>query len=139
MAPEPDPPFLVVGRILRPHGVRGELFVASLTDREAETFRPGRELRVAGERDLEPDPNLPAFHVEAARPFKKGLLLRFEGVASRTEAEILKDRELLLPFHQAEPLDENELFQHQLLGLSVSTTEGRTVGRVVEFYEVEPA
>ena len=52
---------------------------------------------------------------------------------------MLRGRYLLRPLSETEPLEEGEVFHHQLLGLSVVTVEGREVGRIREVYDVRPA
>ncbi len=134
-----DPPFVTVGHINKPHGTKGEFFVWPLTDREETTYAPGRELLIAEvEGDL-PDESFAVCRVETVRPYRKGFLVKFEGIESRTEIEMFRDRYLLIPFEEAEPPEEDELFHYQLLGLHVRTVEGRDVGEVVELYELEPA
>lgn len=133
------PDHLIVGHITKPHGTRGEIFVWPLTDRPDEVFVPGRELYVGdGEGDLPAD--APRHVVEGEpRPFKRGLLVRFGGLADRNAVEDLAGRYLLVPAGELAPLEEGEVFYHQLLGLRVETVEGQAVGTVVEVYETEPA
>jgi 16S rRNA processing protein RimM len=133
-----DPPFVVVGHVTRPHGTKGEFFIWSLTDRPESTFVPGIRIRVADASGQEPDPLFPPLEVEEARPFRKGYLVRFLGVEDRTRGEILRGRYLLRSFEETEPLDEGELFYHQLLGLTVHTPDGSEVGRVLEVYDLRP-
>lgn len=134
-----DPRFLVVGHVRKPHGTRGELVVEPLTDHPDAVFAAGSELRVSDAEGEAPDELLPPLRVEAARPHRGGLLVLFEGLADRDRAEFLRSRYLLRPFEKIEPLDEGELFQHQLLGLTVVTQEGAEIGTVREVYEHEPA
>jgi 16S rRNA processing protein RimM len=76
--------------------------------------------------------------VEEGRPYRKGWLVRFEGVEDRTEAELLLGRYVLVPSAELGGLEEGEVFYHQLLGLEVETVAGEVVGRVREVYETEP-
>lgn len=135
----PNPPFVVVGHVTRPHGTKGEFFIWSLTDRPESTFAPGVRMQVADRSGQEPDPIFPSLEVEEARPFRKGYLVRFLGVEDRTRGELLRDRYLLRPFEETEPLEEGEVFYHQLLGLVVHTLDGREVGRILEVYDLRPA
>ncbi len=134
-----DPSHLVVGHLSRPHGTKGEFYVWPLTDHPERAFASGVTL-LLGEADAdEPDPDLPPLRVEAARPFQRGLLVVFGGVDDRNQAEALRGRYLFRPIAEVEPLEEGEVFQHQLLGLEVVTVDGRTVGRVAEIFELGPA
>jgi 16S rRNA processing protein RimM len=134
-----DPPFLIVGHLRRPHGTRGEVFVEPLTETPEKVFREGSELRVSDPEGASPDELFPPLRVEGARPHKGGVLVRFEGIQDRDRLGFIRNRYLLCPFDDLEPLAEGELFQHQLPGLEVVTTGGTTVGRVRELYEHEPA
>ena len=137
--PAGDPEFVVVGRVGRPHGVRGQLFVRSLTDRPEATFSPGTTLLPADAGGSRPDPGERPLAVAASRPYRDGLLLRFEGIGDRDQADGLRGRYLLRAFSETEPLGEGEVFQHQLVGLAVVTPDGRSVGRVREVYDLRPA
>lgn len=131
------PAHLVVGHIAKAHGTRGELFVAPLTDHPDAVFAPGQALLLGDEEGaLEGD--APSVVVESVRPFKRGLLVAFEEVAGRDDAEALARRYLLLPSHAVPPPAEDEVFYHELLGMSVVTVAGAAVGRVREVFETEP-
>jgi 16S rRNA processing protein RimM len=132
-----EPDHLIVGHITKAHGTRGELFVVPLTDRPDDVFAAGREL-ILGDEDGELDEEAVVVAVESSRSFKRGLLVRFEGVATREDADAVAQRYLLLPVSALPDLDEGELFYHQLLGLRVETEAGETVGAVREVYETEP-
>lgn len=133
----PVPRHLVVGHISKPHGTRGEVFVWPLTDRPAGVYSPGHQLML-GTTEGELPPDATVLEVQSTRPFKRGLLVKFQGIEGRTEAERLAQRYLLAPLESLEPLEEGELFYHQLLGLEVVTAEGEVVGRVREVFDTEP-
>lgn len=132
-----NPEHLVVGHIPKPHGTRGEVFVWPLTDRPDEIFVVGREL-ILGEEDGRVVPGSPSLEVERVRSFKRGLLVKFRGLDDRTVVEPLAKRYLLVPMGELSPLEEGELYYHQLLGLEVVTHTGEVVGRVREVYETQP-
>lgn len=139
-----QPAFLVVGQINKVHGIKGEVFIWPLTDRPDATFRVGARFRVAAERGggrwggEAPDEDLPPLVAAAVRPFQKGFLVAFEGVATRNDAEELRGRYLLKPFEEVEPLHPDEVFYHQLLGSRVETVDGTVVGTVQEVFSLEP-
>ena len=113
---DPPPDLLEVGRIGRPHGVRGELYVDLLTDRE-ERVAVGSRL-VARDDTLE---------VVAARPSNGRWLVMFAGVADRTQAERLTGVQLL-----AAPIeDPDALWVHELIGSRVVEADGVDRGRCV--------
>jgi 16S rRNA processing protein RimM len=134
-----DPSHLVVGHLNKPHGIKGEFFVWPLTDHPESVFAPGVVFSLGGEKDEEPNPDLPPLRVESCRPFQKGLLVRFGGVDDRNQAELLRGRYLFLPIEEVEPLGEGEVFYHQLLDMTVSTVDGEVIGSVVEVFEMQPA
>ncbi len=133
------PEFVVVGRVGRPHGVGGELFVRSLTDRPEGAFGPGSTLFLEDVGGNRPDPGAPPLRIARSRPHREGFLIWFDGLGDRDRAGALRGRYLLRPFSETDPLEEGEVFHHQLLGLSVVTTEGLEVGRIREVYDVRPA
>lgn len=135
----PTPSYLVVGHLNKPHGTKGEIFVWPLTDHPGEAFAPGVILYVGDETGNSPDPGRPSLAVQAARPFRKGFLLRVEGVEDRTAAEALQGRYVLRPSGELAGLEEGEVFYHQLLGMRVLTVEGEEIGEIVEVYELRPA
>ena len=91
------PARLVVGRVLRPHGVRGELSVEVLSD-APERFAPGAELGV-GDPDG-PSP-LESATVRAARLHQGRLLLTLEGVEDRDAADRFRGAWLSIPVESA--------------------------------------
>jgi len=120
-----DDPFLLVGRVRKPHGVRGELFLWPETDRPADVFTPGRTLWLDG---LSGSAGGERLTVERSRPFKDGFLVKTVEHTGRDEAlEALRGRDLFIRRSEAAPLDEDEVFRHDLIGLRV-LAEGEVVG-----------
>ncbi|MFI6500843.1 ribosome maturation factor RimM [Nonomuraea typhae] len=115
---------LVVGRVGRPHGVRGEVTVEVRTDEPELRFAPG--LAIA----TEPAARGP-LQVETRRWHKDVLLLRFAGVADRDAAERLRGTLLVIDSADVVPSgDPDEFHDHQLIGLAVVTVGGEPVGEV---------
>jgi 16S rRNA processing protein RimM len=114
----------VVGRIIRPHGVRGEVSVEVRTDRPEQRF-------AAGSR-LVPDPAGPGpLTVSSARWHAGRLLVRFTEIADRSRAEPLRGAWLTVDADQlAPPTGEHEFHDHHLTGLTVVTVTGELVGTV---------
>lgn len=116
---------VVVGRIGRPHGVRGEVTVEVRTDSPEVRFAPGTVLGT--------DPARPGglevagFHWHSGR-----LLLSFDGVVDRTGAESLRGLLLTAVIADDErPEDPEEFYDHQLVGLTARTVAG-DLGQVAE-------
>jgi 16S rRNA processing protein RimM len=134
----PAPSHLVVGHVSKPHGTKGELFVWPLTDRPDEVLATGRSV-LLGDADGGIDAEAAELVVERSRPFKRGELVKFEGLDDRNAVEDLAGRYLLAPIDRLAELEEGEVYYHQLLGAEVVTADGQTVGRVREVFETEPA
>jgi 16S rRNA processing protein RimM len=124
----PPPDRLIVGRVLRPHGVRGELSVEVLSD-APERFAPGAELGVGDPDGPEP---LRTAVVAAARRHQGRLLLSFAGVDDRDAADRYRGAWLSIPATEARPLAPDEFWPHQLVGLAVVDRQGRERGRVAD-------
>lgn len=133
----PDPEFLVVGHLTKPHGTRGDLLIRPLTDSPEEVFAEGRRVIVGDDEGGVGKSPLERV-VERARPYKRGWLAKLERVEDRNTALDLTGRYLLVPAAERGEPEEGEFFYHQLLGLEVATTGGEVVGRVREVYETEP-
>jgi 16S rRNA processing protein RimM len=120
---------LVVGRVGRAHGLRGEVAVRFTTNRP-ERSAPGAVL-YAGERELV---------VDAARPHQGRMLVHFAGIDDRTAAEALQGVELrAAPLTEAEAtLADDELWVHELVGAEVLDRAGASFGWVVAV-EANPA
>jgi len=134
-----EPSYLVVGHLNKAHGTKGEIFVWPLTDHPEGSFAPGVILYVGDETGNAPDSTRTSLAVQSARPFRRGYLLRLDGVESRDDAEALKGSYVLRPTEDLEGAEEGELFYHQLLGMKVVTVDGLDVGEIVEVFELRPA
>ncbi|WP_327727638.1 ribosome maturation factor RimM [Streptomyces sp. NBC_00487] len=117
---------LVVARIGRAHGIKGEVTVEVRTDEP--------ELRLAPGAVLLTDPaSTGPLTIETGRVHSGRLLLRFEGVRDRNAAEALRNTLLIAEVDPEElPEEEDEYYDHQLMDLDVVTKEGVEVGRITE-------
>jgi 16S rRNA processing protein RimM len=123
---------VVVGRVGRPHGIRGEVSVELRTDEPERRFAVGSRLLVRRPA-TGPAPAYPVLTVAAARWHQDRLLVRFEELPDRTAAEASRGLLLATEVDAAEsPEDPEEYYDHQLVGLRVRTTEGAEVGEVAE-------
>jgi 16S rRNA processing protein RimM len=117
---------LVVGRIARPHGVRGEVSV------EVHTDEPERRFAVGSVLPTDPAEAGP-LTVASARWHTGRLLVGFAGITDRNLAEGLRGIWLTLDSAQAgSPDDPDEFHDHELIGLTVVTVSGEPVGRVTD-------
>ncbi|MEU9989489.1 ribosome maturation factor RimM [Streptomyces sp. NPDC048045] len=117
---------LVVARIGRAHGIKGEVTVEVRTDEP--------ELRLAPGAVLATDPaSAGPLTIATGRVHSGRLLLRFEGVGDRNGAEALRNTLLIAEIDpEVLPEDEDEYYDHQLIDLDVVTEDGTEVGRITE-------
>ncbi|MEU6555454.1 ribosome maturation factor RimM [Streptomyces sp. NPDC046915] len=117
---------LVVARIGRAHGIKGEVTVEVRTDEP--------ELRLGPGAVLTTDPAAAGpLTIATGRVHSGRLLLRFEGVADRNAAEALRNTLLIAEVDPDElPEEEDEYYDHQLVDLDVVTVDGTEVGRITE-------
>jgi 16S rRNA processing protein RimM len=117
---------VVIGEILRPHGLRGEVRVAPLTD------RPERFATLARCIVWEPtgDVREPR-RLTGARRHGGAVVLALEGCESAEEAAALAGRLIAVPEAEALPPGPGRFYPWQLEGARVTTEDGRQVGRVV--------
>lgn len=111
MPSEPD--LVPVGRVGRPHGLDGSFFVEGPSDR-AETFATGATLHVGG---------IPAKVVASKRGSQSRPVIRLD-------RRVERGAELTVPRESLPPLEEDEYYTFQLVGLSVEEEGGRFLGRV---------
>lgn len=111
---------LVVGRIVRPHGVRGEVVVEPRTDRVDERFAPGQVLHAGRPATLT---------IRGARPHGGRLLVRFNGIVDRAAAESL--RGVNLSVDDSGVSEDPDVFPDAaLIGLDVRDSGGASIGTV---------
>jgi 16S rRNA processing protein RimM len=114
----------VVGRIGRPHGLRGEVTVQVHTDFPEQRFVPGSQLRAHTGR---------ALTVRTARPHRGALLVEFAGVVDRDGAAELRGLFVTAEATALPELDDpDEFYDHQLEGLAAVASDGATLGTVRE-------
>ncbi|MEV7615210.1 ribosome maturation factor RimM [Streptomyces sp. NPDC089799] len=117
---------LVVARVGRAHGIKGEVTVEVRTDEPELRLSPGAVLHT------EPASAGP-LTIETGRVHSGRLLLRFEGVKDRTAAEALRNTLLIAEVDPSElPEEEDEYYDHQLLDLDVVLADGTVIGRISE-------
>src|SRR5687768_7473679 len=115
---------VLVGRIARPHGIRGHVFVNPETDFVEGRFALGATLWTRSDRGDE-QLTVAAVRIQSGRP-----VIAFAGFASIDEVERLAGLELRVPEDTLQPLDSGTYYQHQLVGCVVETTGGEPVGVV---------
>jgi 16S rRNA processing protein RimM len=120
VTPTPQP--VTVGRILAPHGIRGELKVQPLTD-FPERFEAGSRLWLNGEERT----------VQRGRWAGRSVILKLRGLDTRNEAETLRGAELTVP--EPATLDEAGVYYlHDIIGLAVVDAAGAPLGRLADVF-----
>jgi 16S rRNA processing protein RimM len=125
-----------VGIVRNAQGIRGEVVIEPLTDRPDAIFASGRRLFFADRGGVVNNERTDALTVGDARPFKGGLIVSFTEVADRNAAELLRGRFIVVPFAELEPPGEDEVYMHDLIGMTVALDTGERVGTVESLYEL---
>jgi 16S rRNA processing protein RimM len=139
----PEPEYAIVGLIRKAQGIRGEVVIEPLTDKPDVVFASGSRVfagtadgDLAVARDVKGVEETPTLTVSQSKPFKKGLIVQFEELQDRDSAELWRGRYLLAPFSELPPLQGDEVYLHDLIGMSVVSTTGEPIGAVTTFYEL---
>jgi 16S rRNA processing protein RimM len=139
----PEPEYAIVGLIRKAQGIRGEVVVEPLTDKPDVVFASGSRVfagttdgELAVVRDVRGQEEVPTLTIARSQPFKKGLLVQFEELQDRDSAELWRGRYLLAPFSQLPPLEEDQVYLHDLTGMKVVSAAGDEIGKVTAFYEL---
>ena len=118
--------YLVVGRVVRPHGVRGALLVEPLS-RVIDSLKPGSQVYFG-------DSNQSAEMI-SSRYHQGRLMISLQGVNDRTQAEAFRDQELKIRTSQAAPLEKDEYYYWQIIGLQAVLESGEALGEIVDILE----
>ncbi len=139
----PGPEYAIVGLIRKAQGIRGEVVVEPLTDKPDVVFASGSRVfagttdgELATAHGITGGDEVPTLTITRAQPFKKGLIVQFEELQDRDSAELWRGRYLLAPFRELPPLQEDEVYLHDLTGMKVVSPAGAEIGEVTTFYEL---
>jgi len=116
---------VLVGRVARPHGIRGLVIVNPETDFVEERFRVGARLWTRSARGDEPL-TITSSRVQNGRP-----VIGLEGFSSIDDVQRLAGLDLRVPEVELQTLDAGMYYHHQLIGCTVETMDGERVGDVV--------
>ncbi len=126
--PRDEPAFIVTGRVIKPYGVLGWVKVEVLSS-NPHRFRAGNSFVLEGGEEGG------RLLLEEARPRPASLLAKFAGIDDREGAEGIAGRLLMVTPQEVGEAPEGAVWEHQLLGLRVSTRGGRCLGEVLEVLE----
>jgi 16S rRNA processing protein RimM len=127
----PAPKYLLLGEILRPHGVRGEVRLRILTD-HPERIATLEQVFLGRNTD---DAKVTAYGVEHMRMQNEYGLLKLKGVNNRDDADTLRGLYAMVDLENAVPLEEGEFYLYQLIGLFVKTDDGQELGTITDVLE----
>jgi len=113
-----------VGRVARPHGLRGQVIVNLETDFPEGRFQPGAELFIERDRRVEPL-TITTVRFQQGRP-----VIGLKGVDDINAATALAGIELRVPREWLAPLPAGTFYRHDLVGCEVETGDGRRIGVV---------
>jgi len=119
--------YLAVARLRKPHGLKGEVVVWTLTDDPESVLCVGRELVPIDEAGR---PVGDAVAIERSRPYHREWLLKFEGVTDRTAVEQWRERVFGVPAADLPAPAADELYVHEVPGARV-TVAGREIGKAI--------
>lgn len=121
---------IALGVIRKAHGVRGEASIELWTD------SPGRFDELEAVTLVSPDETqLREVRIESVRPHGDRALVKLSGLETPEEVQLLQNWTLEIPEGEARELEEGEYFLHDLPGLTLIDSEGRTRGVVTEVLE----
>lgn len=120
--------FLAIGKVIRPHGVRGELLLETLTEFPAHLAEVAT-VYVGEAESPQPHP------LRRARLHQRELLIQLGDCLDRDAAEAYRGQMVFIRTEQAAPLPPGRYYHHQIIGLTVITDEGETLGQVAEILE----
>jgi len=124
---------VIVGRVGRPHGIRGDLVIGVRTDEPDLRFAVGAELDSSADADSETPADSTRLRIAARRWHSGQLLVSFAGVTDRTVAGELTGSWLSVDSSQLPATsDPDEFRDHELIGLSVRTADGAAAGVVTD-------
>lgn len=115
--------YLELGSVVNTHGVRGMIKILPDTDYPSQ-FDQLEEVFIGGQ----------AYHIESVSFHKNCVLLKLAGIDDMDAAEKLRGNAVKIPIDKAVPLEDNEYFVRDLVGLAAITDDGRNLGSVVEIF-----
>jgi len=128
-----DARHVVVGRLRKPHGLKGDCTLFPLTDDPAAMFGPGRSVWLLG---LDGEVVAGPLTVERSRSYHREWLVKFAGADGREALEPWRGLFLAVPAGQLRPLGEDEVYLHDLAGFAVRLPDDTALGLVSAVYEL---
>jgi 16S rRNA processing protein RimM len=121
-----EPVFLVIGKLRRPHGVKGEIMMDILTD-FPERVSAGLTVYIGSDHN--------PLRIKSSRVHQNAFLVSFREYHSPEEVGELRNQMVYVPAEDRPPLPDGEFYHHQILGLRVVSESGEVLGKVIEILE----
>ena len=110
-----------IGLIVKPHGVKGEVKVISLTD-DSEKFRRIKRVMIDGRN----------YGITSVKTSNDAVYLSFDGIADRNAAEFLRGKYIEINRADEEPLEEFSYYVSDMLSSVIVLTDGETLGKIID-------
>jgi 16S rRNA processing protein RimM len=120
---------IVIGRVSRPHGTKGEIRIEYFNPEDPPFFSRYQMIFLQGESG-----SLQPYRPLAVRSHKRFVVALLEGIRTRAEAEQLRGKKVLVDAAELPSLDTDEYYWHEILGMRVVTEEGGKVGTITEIF-----
>jgi 16S rRNA processing protein RimM len=124
---------LVVGRLRKPHGLKGDCTLFPLTGEPETVLAPGRPVWLVG---LDGEMVAGPLIIERSRAYHREWLVKFQGVEGREGLDPWRGLFLAVPAEELTPLAEGEVYLHDLAGFSVRLPDDTPLGLVSAVYEL---
>lgn len=130
---EPAARQLVVGRLRKPHGLKGECSVFPIADEPERVLSVGCEVWLTG---LDGESVAGPLTISRSRSYHREWLVGFAGHESRSAVEGWRDLLVTVPGETARPLEADEVYLDDLIGFSVRDLDGSSLGVVSDWLEL---
>lgn len=115
----------IIGNIAKPQGIKGEVKVEIITS-FPEHFLDLDELFI----DF--DGNLQTYSIESVRVSDRFVYIKFNDVNDRNDADLLRNKNLLIPVDELMPLEKDEIYVHDLIGMDVVDEDDTHLGKIID-------
>ena len=129
-----DARHMVVGRLRKPHGLKGDSTLFPLTDDPGTVFAPGRSVWLVG---VDGETVAGPLTIERSRSYHRAWLVKFAGADGREALEPWRGLFLAVPAGELEPPADGEVYLHELAGFAVRTPDQTPLGLVSAVYETQ--
>ena len=124
---------LVVGRLRKPHGLKGDCTLFPLTGEPDTVFAPGRAVWLVG---IDGDVVAGPLTIERSRTYHREWLVKFAGADSREALDPWRGSFVAVPETELKPPEGDEVYLHELAGFSVRLPDETPLGLVSAVYEM---